>query len=95
MFNNVSKIIQNLAIVFFILGLIASFVVAIILWSYEEVGLGFLVWIGGSIVSYLSSIMLYGYGKIIENQETLIELQSGILIENNNENEDDEELPEI
>lgn len=72
MFNNVGKKLMGVASVFTALGIIASFIIGIVLCAEEEVLAGFIVMAVGSFASWLSSLALYGFGQLIENTSVLV-----------------------
>ena len=65
MFDNIGSKIKSLAMVLFILGVIASIVSAIYLFLIDEDLLGVRNLFLGPIFSYLSVLVLYGFGEII------------------------------
>lgn len=72
MFENIGGKIKKLAIVLTVIGIIASFVVGILMavaasnLHQSQLG-GILVIILGSILSWISSFVLYGFGQLIES----------------------------
>ncbi len=84
MFDNIGGKIKGLAKIVCYFGIAMSVITGIIVFSVfaaqddaELVGIGFLVSaiiIGfGILVSWLSTILLYGYGQLIENSDILVE----------------------
>ncbi len=71
-FGNVGKKIKTLAIVVFVVGFMVSAAVGIMLLSWEDAG-GLVVWIGGALVSWISSLMIYGQGELIEKATQIAE----------------------
>lgn len=71
-FGNVGKKIKTLAIVVFVVGFMVSAAVGIMLLSWADVG-GLVVWIGGALVSWISSLMIYGQGELIEKATQIAE----------------------
>lgn len=76
MFNNLGKKIQTCARVFAIIGIGISIIYGIIFWANAirfEIDLyylyGILVFGGGALFSWLNSIMIYGFGIIVESHE--------------------------
>lgn len=72
MFDNIGKKLQILAETLCWLGIIASIIVAIVLWAQDSywhstAALGFGVLIGGCLVSWLSSLFLYAFGQLVED----------------------------
>lgn len=56
------------------IGIIACFIIGIVLISNDEdtVFIGFLTMILGSLVSWVSSFVLYGFGELVENSDILV-----------------------
>ena len=69
MFDNIGSKIKAVAKVFTWLGIIASVVSGIVIITSLEPPMGILVMIGGSLISWLSSLTLYGFGQLIEHTE--------------------------
>ncbi|MDR1330238.1 MAG: zinc ribbon domain-containing protein [Oscillospiraceae bacterium] len=74
MYNNIGKKIKGLAVFFAWLGMIGSIIYGIIMLmqgvnygSDAMSGLGLLLMVAGSVISWLSSWVLYGFGELIEN----------------------------
>jgi hypothetical protein len=74
MYNNIGKKIKGLAVFFAWLGMIGSIIYGIIITiqgvnygSDAMAGLGLLLMVAGSVISWLSSWVLYGFGELIEN----------------------------
>lgn len=74
MFHNIGRKIKGLAIVFAMLGMVASIVEGIQLienTAYDDNGMwiiiGFVVIIGGSVLSWISAFILYGFGELVDN----------------------------
>lgn len=70
MFKNCARKVKILAIIEFVLMTIASFVAGVVLWvnwgDIEGFGLFALVAVGGVIVAYCSSLVLYTIGEAAE-----------------------------
>lgn len=71
MFSNIGGKIKGVAVAEAVIGIIASIVVGFVLIynssrSNPTAGLGWVIMIGGSIVSWLNSFILYGFGELIE-----------------------------
>ena len=71
MFKDVGLKIRMFSIVLFAIEFIGSIVAAVLLWDSIETGFALLILIGGVFVSYLSALILYGYGQLIENSDTI------------------------
>lgn len=66
MFNNVGEKIKALAYISAALGILASLITSLALWCVNyPFYIGFIVLLGGSIVSYIFSIILYELGELI------------------------------
>ncbi len=89
MFNNIGGKIKGLAQVIAWIGIIASFIIGINLMStaarfgsYSDSSLigglgsfaGILVIVIGSLFSWIGSFVLYGFGQLVENSDTMIEM---------------------
>ena len=68
MYDNIGKKIKVLAVVSCIIVAITAFIMGIVLMATSEdlILLGLLVMLGGPVVSWISSWILYGYGELIE-----------------------------
>lgn len=76
MFENIGGKIKGLAYTISILGMIASVIIAIVLFwqnSYNNptTGTGFAVLIGGCLVSWVSGFFTYGFGEHLEQQQSI------------------------
>lgn len=72
MFGNIGGKIKLLAAVICALGMVASVICAIVLWSdhsryNDTIALGFGVMFGGCFVSWVGSCFMYGFGQLIED----------------------------
>ena len=68
MFKNIGKKIKVLAVVFCVLGIIGSLIAGGTLldgWGTEAIGAA--IMIGGSLLSWISSFVLYGFGELVDN----------------------------
>lgn len=78
MFENIGGKIKALSKAICWLGIIASVIIAIILWSTNSyrsptIGIGFGVLIGGCVFSYLGSMASYAFGELVENSTRQVE----------------------
>lgn len=73
MFDNISGKIKTLAVVTTIIGIIASVIIGIVvLVTADELAfLGIIVIILGSLFSWASSFLIYGFGELIENTQVI------------------------
>ena len=69
MFDNIGGKIKVVAQLATWLGIIASVVSGIVFIASLESPMGIFVMIGGSLISWLSSLTLYGFGQLIEHTE--------------------------
>ena len=77
MFDDIGGKIQGLAKVICWIGIIICIIIGIVLISDDEAGIGFAVIIVGSLLSWVSSFTLYGFGELVENSSVIrYELQS-------------------
>ena len=74
MFEDPGKKIKTVAKVLFVVQVIAAVVLAFVFGierghysNYFHAGLFFLILIGGIIFAYISNLILYGFGAIVEN----------------------------
>ena len=75
MFNNIGEKIKIFAEVLTLLGIVASVITGFVFIaiSYDTMLMGLLICIFGPLVSWLSSLTLYGFGQLIENSDILVE----------------------
>lgn len=72
MFTNVGKKLQTLATAFCIIGITASVISAIYLWAQDSYSnptadLSFIVLICGCLASWLSSMLIYAFGQLVDD----------------------------
>lgn len=72
MFDNICGKIKTMAQAICALGIIGSVIGGIVLISVDMVIVGIIVLIGGSLLSWLGSFGLYGFGQLIENTDILV-----------------------
>lgn len=74
MFDNIGGKIKSLAQVVCWIGIICSVIYGIIITSSDEemAVLGFIIIVIGSLISWVSSFTLYGFGQLIENTDQLV-----------------------
>lgn len=75
MFDNISEKIKMLAKVVCWLGIIVCIITGIVLMTIDEslVLAGILTAVLGSLLSWVSSFVLYGFGQLVENSDILVE----------------------
>ena len=66
MYGNIGEKIKGLAIATFIIETVAAVIAGIALWVSIEEGWCVLIVFCGPIVAWLSSLLIYGYGEIID-----------------------------
>ena len=79
MFDNIGSKIKTLAIVCAWIGIIGSFIGGIYVMAELDVGIGFLIMIAGSLVSWIGSFFMYGLGQLIENSDILVQQNRRLL----------------
>ncbi len=74
MFDNIGKKIKSLATVITWIGIILWCLIGFSLFRDGKTALyGLLVMVGGGILSWLSSLLLYGFGELVDNSTVLAE----------------------
>lgn len=78
MFNNIGKKIKTLAQVITLIGIIASLITGIVFIALANNNpgwgtLGVLIIIIGSLISWISSFILYGFGQLVDNSDKLVQ----------------------
>ena len=76
MFGNIGGKIKSLAQITTWLGIISSVIWGVVLMATDEdlIPAGIIIALLGSLVSWVSSFVLYGFGQLIENTDKLVEL---------------------
>lgn len=76
MFDNIGGKIKTLAQVVTWIGIISSVISGIALMSIDEdmIFVGLMVMIFGSLMSWVSSFVLYGFGQLVENSDKLVKM---------------------
>ncbi len=78
-FKNIGRVIKIVAEVLFWVGIVASLIFGILVGTIEEdntVFIGVLLMICGSISSWVTSLLVYGFGQLVENSDTLVQKES-------------------
>lgn len=75
MFDNIGGKIKTLAKVVCWIGIIACIITGIVLMATDEdlILVGILTVVVGSLLSWVSSFILYGFGQLVENSDTLVQ----------------------
>lgn len=73
MFNNIGHKIKVLAMVLCLIGIICGIVAGIVLVVEGLPEIGIPVLIGSPLLFWISSFVLYGFGQLVENSDTLVE----------------------
>lgn len=79
MFSNIGGKIKGLAKVFTWIGIIASVISGIAMMLMDDdifLFIGLIIMIAGSLLSWISSFMLYGFGHLVENSDKLVSLSN-------------------
>ena len=72
MFDNIGGKIKSLATILAVLGIIASIIIGCTILDAGGSGLfGVLTIVGGALLSWLSSFALYGFGQLIETNQSI------------------------
>ena len=66
MFADVGKTIKRIAQAAFLILCVSAFVGGIVLMVEERVGWGFLTWIVGPMIAFVSSCLVYGFGEVVD-----------------------------
>lgn len=76
MFGNIGGKIKSLAQVITWLGIIGSVIWGFVLMATDEdlISAGLMIAVLGSLISWVSSFVLYGFGQLVENTDKLVEL---------------------
>lgn len=76
MFDNIGSKIKSLAQIVCWMGIVVSAIsgLAIMISNEETIFVGLLIILLGSIGSWIGSFVLYGFGQLIENSDTLVEI---------------------
>lgn len=69
MFRNIASKLKTAAGILFALGTVGSVIVGILLMTRSMTAVGIAVLIGGTFLSWLCSILVYGFGQLIENTD--------------------------
>lgn len=85
MFDHIGRKIMGLAKTIAYLGIAGSCIWGLSIWfnylEWDEGAEGFFIGLLvagiGSLVSWISSFMTYGFGKLVENSDRLVSLQNG------------------
>ena len=71
MFNNPGDKIKGLAVANFIVDCLAAVIGGIVLISNDYGWVGFVTIVGGLFIAYVTALLLYGFGELIENSSYL------------------------
>ena len=66
MFNNPGDKIKGLAVANFIVDCLAAVIGGIVLISNDYGWVGFVTIVGGLFIAYVTALLLYGFGELIE-----------------------------
>ncbi len=93
MFEDCGKKIQSVSIVFFVLGLIGALVLAIVLGDkLDSFWAGAGAFLGFGVLSFVGTLIINGFGKIVENNEGQLKaLERSAKREENKKEEEREE----
>lgn len=93
MFDHIGGKIKKLAVLISVIGIAASVIAAIALWTQNSyrtptIALGFGVLVGGCIGSWVGSFFMYGFGELIEETTRTREISQMILQQMKSVNEE-------
>lgn len=71
MFNYIKERIKQAAEILLIIGIITSFIIGIYIISQELFIVGFVTIIVGIVLSWITSLVLYGFGELIQNSDII------------------------
>lgn len=76
MFNNVGKKIKGFAAVLTWIGIVASCLSGMVTMVIDDefVGVGLLIMVIGSLLSWISSLTMYGFGELVDNSAKAVKL---------------------
>ena len=102
MFNNISSKIKTVAKVQCFIGIAFSIILGLIymgvteFWDFGGIYLliSLLIAGGGSVASYISSILIYGFGELVENSNSTVKQEKDIS-SNHMAEEPDDKLPDL
>ena len=73
MFKNIGGKIKTLAIAITSAGILVSIFLGFVLSDKDNLKLGILIAIVGSLISWISSFLLYGFGQLIDNSDIIVD----------------------
>lgn len=96
MFENIGSKIKGVAKIFFAVGCIIAVVIGSIISEVADIGtiIPYIVMLVGIVLSWLSTMLLYGFGQLVENSDICAELMSQNAIEKNESSDKENEEPE-
>ena len=74
MFDNIGGKIKMLAVVCTIVGIAGSVITGFVMMANEMAGWGLLIAVGGSLLSWVGSFLLYGFGELIDGVQGIASL---------------------
>lgn len=90
MYNNIGEKIKGVAKFLSVIGIVGSIIIGttMIITMHESISwIGLIILIFGSLVSWILSFPLYGFGQLIENTDYLVALQTSSTPINTSEKE--------
>ena len=73
MFRNIGEKIKGLAMVITVAGILASICAGIVLLTMNQIRLAIIVACVGSLISWISSFLLYGFGQLVDNSDRIVD----------------------
>ena len=86
MFDNIGRKVKTLATVSCIIGIVASIILGLMLFSIHVI-YGLIVAMLGSFISWLSSLALYAIGQSAENSDKILKILQKVSIDSLNKND--------
>ncbi|MDO4747788.1 MAG: zinc ribbon domain-containing protein [Eubacteriales bacterium] len=77
MFNKPGRVLKFVAVGTFFTETLASIITAVVIWfNFEDFLIGLGVLVGGVIVAYISALLLYSFGHLVENSDASVYIAS-------------------
>lgn len=93
LYSNVGKVLQTLAVIVAMLLAIAGIIWGIVFLANGAGLMGVLLILVSPLAAYLSSLILYAFGELVENTKKIAENTASL--QNQNTPVKEEELPEL
>ena len=80
--DKIGKKLQTFATLLFLIEIVSCIVMAIVCWAKDLVGLGFIMFFVGPILSYFFFLLIAGFGKLIDNSDKILSNTGSIVNQN-------------